>query len=433
LSLLVFFNPQLQHEQVITRNDDIFTLFFRLPLEYIIDQYQSTKTAQLPLRIADSYAKLVSFFVKYNIDPNPSSKLPLLQRIAGIVALVLIGSAERGKANFNQKPFFRVFLGLLNEINSFEPNSGLLPQALFAVGSAFFSVRPQIVPAFVFSWVELISNRLFMPKLLLNGPNMVSLSCLFFRNVHTCHHGIRWAAILSVLMTDKIISKIQGWPLVLELLSCLFRFQWMYLQTAELGESTRLLYKASLRILLVLLHDFPEFLAAYHHQLCEVIPPTCVQLRNLVLSAFPRNMRLPDPFTPQLKVDLLPESQVAPVILSDYTAPLMLNGFKKDIDSYLKTRSPVSFLLELRSKLMLPTSEVFLYQTKYNIAAINSLVLYLGIHAVTQLQGRAFSSAAPLAHSPHMDIFQHVMMDLDTEGTFLQNFAFQLCFSRSRF
>lgn len=56
-------------------------------------------------------------------------------------------------------------------------------------------------------------------------------------------------------------------------------------------------------MLLVLLHDFPEFLCDYHYGFCDVIPPNCIQLRNLILSAFPRNMRLPDPFTPNLKVD----------------------------------------------------------------------------------------------------------------------------------
>ena len=35
-------------------------------------------------------------------------------------------------------------------------------------------------------------------------------------------------------------------------------------------------------------------------------------MRNLVLSAFPRAMRLPDPFTPNLKVDLLPEIAAPP-------------------------------------------------------------------------------------------------------------------------
>ena len=63
-----------------------------------------------------------------------------------------------------------------------------------------------------------------------------------------------------------------------------------------------LLFQGTLRVLLVLLHDFPEFLCDYHFSFCDVIPPNCIQMRNLILSAFPRNMRLPDPFTPNLKV-----------------------------------------------------------------------------------------------------------------------------------
>lgn len=39
-------------------------------------------------------------------------------------------------------------------------------------------------------------------------------------------------------------------------------------------------------------------------------------MRNVVLSSFPRHMRLPDPFTPNLKVDLLPEITQPPRILS---------------------------------------------------------------------------------------------------------------------
>lgn len=56
-----------------------------------------------------------------------------------------------------------------------------------------------------------------------------------------------------------------------------------------------------LRVLLVLLHDFPEFLCEFHFELCNMVPPSCIQMRNLILSAFPRNMTLPDPFTPNLK------------------------------------------------------------------------------------------------------------------------------------
>lgn len=76
--------------------------------------------------------------------------------------------------------------------------------------------------------------------------------------------------------------------------------------------------KGTLRVLLVLLHDFPEFLCDYHYGFCDVIPPNCIQLRNLILSAFPRNMRLPDPFTPNLKVESC---------TSHLTSYVMLCGF----------------------------------------------------------------------------------------------------------
>lgn len=118
------------------------------------------------------------------------------------------------------------------------------------------------------------------------------------------------------------------------------------------------LYRGTLRMLLVLLHDFSEFLCDYHYGLCDFIPPNCIQMRNLILSW---NMRLPDPFTPKLKVmyyslkfcnihwnsllnstlqvDMLPEISIAPRMVTNFTA-LIKPSFKKDLDSYLKNRAP---------------------------------------------------------------------------------------------
>jgi hypothetical protein len=42
------------------------------------------------------------------------------------------------------------------------------------------------------------------------------------------------------------------------------------------------LYRGSLRVLLVLLHDFPEFLCDYHYGFCDVIPPNCIQVCNFL-------------------------------------------------------------------------------------------------------------------------------------------------------
>ena len=77
--------------------------------------------------------------------------------------------------------------------------------------------------------------------------------------------------------------------------------------------------QGTLRVLLVLLHDFPEFLCDYHYSFCDVIPPNCIQMRNLILSAFPRNMRLPDPFTPNLKVSLSNLSSSLIAVYAYYT------------------------------------------------------------------------------------------------------------------
>lgn len=44
------------------------------------------------------------------------------------------------------------------------------------------------------------------------------------------------------------------------------------------------------------------------------------------------------------------EINIAPRILTNFTG-VMPSQFKKDLDSYLKTRSPVTFLSELRSNL----------------------------------------------------------------------------------
>ncbi|XP_028112390.1 CCR4-NOT transcription complex subunit 1-like isoform X1 [Camellia sinensis] len=109
-----------------------------------------------------------------------------------------------------------------------------------------------------------------------------------------------------------------------------------YLHNAELGETIHFLYKGTLRVLLVLLHDFPEFLCDYRFSFCDVIPSSCIQMRNVIRSAFPHNMRLPDPSTPNLKIDLFVEINQSPQIFSEVDAALKAKQMKSDVDEYLK-------------------------------------------------------------------------------------------------
>ncbi|KVH89220.1 CCR4-Not complex component, Not1, C-terminal [Cynara cardunculus var. scolymus] len=176
----------------------------------------------------------------------------------------------------------------------------------------------------------------------------------------------------------------------------------------------RFLYKGTLRVLLVLLHDFPEFLCDYHFSFCDIIPPSCIQMRNIVLSAFPRNMRLPDPQSPR--------------ILSEVDAALKAKQMKSDVDEYLKTRPQgTSFLSELKQKLLLSPNEAARAGTRYNVPLMNSLVLYVGMQAIQQLQartphGQSMASNASLAIflvGAALDIFQTLILELETEGRYL--------------
>jgi CCR4-NOT transcription complex subunit 1 len=206
----------------------------------------------------------------------------------------------------------------------------------------------------------------------------------------------------------------QYWPFYEKLLVSLISFLAPSLSEVRLSDPIRILYQATLRVLLVLLHDFPEFLSDYHVSFVDVMPHACIQLRNLILSAFPRNMRLPDPFTPNLKVDLLPEINQSPRILSDYTSSLLKNNLKQEIDLYMKTRGPFSFLIDLQSRLLMDQGE----GPKYNVPVINSLVLYVGIQAIAQGQNKVVQGAPPVSHNIPMDIFQHLVVDLDNEGIY---------------
>ncbi|KAJ7514921.1 hypothetical protein O6H91_23G065800 [Diphasiastrum complanatum] len=391
---------QLQHSGML-KGDDTTDRFFRILLDLAVTHCLNTETS-LPTSISipaqqgqsfsfaaiDMYAKLVVLLVKYYAVDPAMSKVNLLNKVLNVAVRVIQRDSDEKQTSFYPRPYFRLLVTWLMDFNSPDPSLDSSNfQVLTAFGNAFLSLQPLRVPGWSFAWLELISHRVFMPKLLLSNSQ-------------------------------------KGWPMFQRLLVALFKFMDPYLRNADLSDPVRLLYKGTLRVLLVLLHDFPEFLCDYHFSFCDVIPPSCIQMRNLILSAFPRNMRLPDPFTPNLKVDLLPEISQAPRILSDVEHALKNKQLKAEVDDYLKTRQPLSlFSVDLKQRLMLPQHEAATSGTRYNVALINALVLYVGIQAIQQLQSKTTPPlavpTAPITHSAPMDVFQRLIIELDTEGRYL--------------
>ncbi|KAJ9558076.1 hypothetical protein OSB04_012690 [Centaurea solstitialis] len=386
---------QLQQNGLL-KADDASDRFFRRLLEVAVSHCISSEVInssslqahQQPQSLSflaiDMYASLVFSILKFSPVDHGLSKLSLLSKVLAVTVRFIQKDAEEKKTSFNPRPYFRLFIDWLLDLSTLDP-------VLTALATSFHALQPLKVPAFSFVWLELVSHRSFMPKLLSGNAQ-------------------------------------KGWPYFQRLLVDLFQFMEPFLRNAELGEPVRFLYKGTLRVLLVLLHDFPEFLCDYHFSFCDIIPPSCIQMRNIVLSAFPRNMRLPDPSTPNLKIDLLAEISQSPRILSEVDAALKAKQMKSDVDEYLKTRPQgTSFLSELKQKLLLSPNEAARAGTRYNVPLMNSLVLYVGMQAIQQLQartphGQSMASNASLAIflvGAALDIFQTLILELETEGRYL--------------
>eukprot|EP01135_Chromosphaera_perkinsii_P005743 Nk52_evm43s359 gene=Nk52_evmTU43s359 len=389
----VAFMAKLQ-QQGLLKSDEMTSCFVRNIMEISIEYYYlalnnaSSDSKQKPkvnFQHLDGCSKLITIMVKFAGDPqNGQAKVNLLTVcLATLVNLVTKDNERLRPGKFDQRAYHRLFHNLLIELNSADPVlENINVQILTAFGNAFHTLNPNRIPAFAFAWLQIICHRLFMAKLLL-------------------------------------MKSQKGWTGFQRLLIDLLKFLSPFLRAANLTEAIRVLYKGTIRVLLVLLHDFPQFLCDYHFSLCEHIPPNCVQMRNLILSAFPSNMRLPDPFTPNLKVDLLPEIQQSPRILSNY--PVTLQPIlKKDVDTYLKTRAPNTFLKEICSRLLNTTQEQRSnFQSRYNVPVLNALVLYIGVEAIAQVQSKNGRDTNPITHSAPMDIFQQLIGDFDAEGRYL--------------
>ncbi|XP_063227280.1 CCR4-NOT transcription complex subunit 1 isoform X2 [Bacillus rossius redtenbacheri] len=382
---------QQLNQHGILKTDDLITRFFRLSTQMCVDMCYRTMSELSQshtmvrakcFHTLDAFVRLIALLVKHSGDSsNTGTKINLLNKVLGIVAGVLLQDHENRLTEFQQLPYHRIFIMLLLELNGPE---AILEAINFQVLTAFTHtlhiLRPAKASGFAYAWLEVVAHRVFVGRMLALTPQQ------------------------------------KGWGLYSQLLVDLFRFLAPFLRNAELAKPVTLLYKGTLRVLLVLLHDFPEFLCDYHYTFCDVVPPNCIQMRNLILSAFPRNMRLPDPFTPNLKVDMLPEITHAPRVIANFSTSIQPLSFKKDLDSYLKARAPVTFLSELRSSLQV-SSEPGL---RYNIQLMNALVLYVGTQAISFIRNKGLTpTMTTIAHSSHMDIFQNLAVDLDTEGRYL--------------
>lgn len=182
----------------------------------------------------DSFTKLIEIIQK--TCKIEQYKKQLLNQIFDSIFITLTKYHETDMYEFNQRPFFRIFFNLIydNQRPKYDFSKNEISETYSMLANIFHQLSPVKYPGFAFSWLELISNRYFMPV---------------------------------------IMEKEELWGLYSQLIIDLIKFFKEIMQEENLQlEYIKIFYRGTIRILLVLLHDWPDFLAKYSNSLCDEIP-----------------------------------------------------------------------------------------------------------------------------------------------------------------
>ncbi|KAK9450875.1 CCR4-Not complex component, Not1-domain-containing protein [Limtongia smithiae] len=390
--LLFIFILQMS-ENGLLEDSKFLGVFFRSALEYCVDAYakdlearNSGLTAKDGVIAVDSLAKLVIMLFRVHDENEETTKIHYLRGILSVFCLVFAHEHETQAGAFNGLPFFRLFSSILCQWAEIEDAHTEFKDEFYSlITDIFKTLQPMAFPGFTFAWMSMISHRMYMPKIL-------------------------------------NLERRKGWAQFADLLEELMKFIGMHLVGTELPDSIRYIYKGTLRIVLVLLHDVPEFLAQYHYTLCNAVPICCIQLRNLILSAFPHNMTLPDPTAAGFKIERLAESRQDPVIARDPGEDLQQFEMKKFVDAYLKSGGSGMTMTTLVEQLGAPArSEIGLgFDTvTTNIAGMNAVVLYVGTQAVEDMKVNSGSGTVVFdAMTVYVRFMRELMQALNAEGRF---------------
>jgi len=302
----------------------------------------------------DALAKLLVDLVVYQGEQDSAkkeNKARYMDQILVVVVLVLCNHHNTRGDTFNQKVFFKLFSTILFYLNDAVKDGSLADQKadlFLAVARALLILQPSNFQRFTFSWLALIAHRIFIP------------------------------AMLEGSQQDE------RWDVYARLMETLLIFTGHLIRPTGETLMAQQFYRGVLRVLLVIHHDFPEFLVENHFRFCNSIPMHCTQLRNLIVSAYPSTiLEMPDPFTAGLKVDRLENDLPAPVIRANISQILIDSGIKSAVDNLLKGTDIKNQDVDQVCQAVYyrdPKSPAFeLVQTTANPILIHAITLYIGI------------------------------------------------------
>lgn len=380
------FIQQLQAKQVVRGRDDLF-FFVRAAVDLSVDRFDhmahSGGVAD-SFAMVDALARFICLFVAMH-DDGSTSRASLLDSVLALIALVLNHHQVKRGEHLNQRVFFRLVSMILHEVHISEDFSEDEQRSMmlrFAARLQAFG--PLRMPGFVFGWLSLIQHRAFLPALLQVPDNA-------------------------------------GWDpyakLLVQLLSCLGK----QLKAFNVSPVAKDVYRATLKLLVILQHDFPDFIAANHVRLCASIPPHCTQLLNAILSANPQQDygKLPDATHPGLKAERAKDIKTHPGLVDEATAVLRDCGILTVVDHVLQNGPAEDTLAQIAHTMThsMPKETTYGHvSVAANAQVIGAVVVYAGQHGANRAAQRPSSTAT--VSEPDMSMLSLLVHELPPEARY---------------
>ncbi|KAG0669958.1 hypothetical protein C6P45_003122 [Maudiozyma exigua] len=364
--VVLAFISQMMENGVIVDSDSLIE-FLKSALELSVFAFKESDPTSEVFTAIDGLSKLIVKLLVFQ-EFSEWTKSDYMHVIFSTILLVC--SKDHEASSFNERPYFRLLSNLLSEWSSLRGhNFAAIKQpaarkefqefdykfyTIFA--SYLHSLQPFAFPGFTFAWISLISHRMFLPTML------------------------------------RLDEK-KGWKKLMILLIDLFKFLDTYTKKTTLSDTVLVVYKGTLRVMLGISNDLPDFLIENHFELMNNLPATYFQLKNVILSSIPLKMMVPNPYNPKLSMEDIEDCQIPPAVYYDPVEALQ--SLKKPIDNYL--RIPSNSLFKTISSGLYRTEYGVKHGVGYNVVSVDqdlvrAIVLHVGIEAGLE-NGRTSSSA----------------------------------------
>ena len=401
-AMFAAFLSHLHQRQLLNSQEDM-VLFLRICIDSAVEalEQEDLNPTTQPIDAyftVDALSRLLVLLVKNQGEANGAvkgSKPSYMNSILSLIILILNNHHVVRGEGFNQRAFFRLFSCILYDWYDVGRSGSIQDKEMVLVfADNFLLLEPHYFPAFTYGWLSLVSHRVFMPVILKMSDDEVGTSDLQVHTYTNIQQGCEPFA--------KIIEKMLVY--VTQLLE----------QTVIAGVAKEV-YRGVLRILLILHHDFPEFLAENHYRFCNIIPAHCTQLRNLVLSAYPSSIpELPDPFTAGLKVDRLDEIRKSPTVAGDIVSALNRSNIKGLVDKSLQDVSiPDEYIAQIAEAAYQPP---WVGGSAVDATLLHAIVLYIGQTATSATGFKGGPSFTP--ESPQASLMSRVARELRPEARY---------------